>query len=393
MKLAVTAAVALLAAGLSGVSSAEKSMQEMQKKLRYGFIDRSGNFLVEPRFDKAGVFEDGFAWGSVGTEDFRKGFTPREVFRIDSQGRLTPALQPRDKKLVVYRRANGLWKVYLAKGKERSWGFVDEQGETVVPARFRDIEGFADGLARARENDNVGYVNTKGEWVMPPRFRWLDLGKLRGGLAWAKSGAEYGYVDRTGEWVIPPRFKEAGDFSEGLAAVKTAEGLYGFIDAQGKFVISPAYETARGFSEGLAYVRVPGKKEICFIDREGRVALEIPFAGAGDFHEGLAAVTNDSYIVSNRSWGFIDRTGGLVIEPRFISSDLPGPKFSQGVAVVGVKRNQVGCIDKSGKWVVPPVFQRIEEFVDGFAPARTFPKEIREEYFKNILENFAAASD
>lgn len=51
------------------------------------------------------------------------------------------------------------------------------------------------------------------------------------------------------------QFDDARDFSNGLAAVKTAE-LWGFIDIKGKMVIEPKYLEVSDFTEGTARVKI-----------------------------------------------------------------------------------------------------------------------------------------
>ncbi|EOZ2107593.1 WG repeat-containing protein, partial [Campylobacter coli] len=67
------------------------------------------------------------------------------------------------------------------------------------------------------------------------------------------------------------------------------------------------------------------------------------------FSEGLVAVK------LNGKWGFIDKSGKIVIESKFDS----GGHFSEGLA--GVKLNgKYGLIDKSGKIVIEPIFDDID---------------------------------
>lgn len=99
---------------------------------------------------------------------------------------------------------------------------------------------------------------------------------------------------------------------------------YSYIDKAGKVVIDAGqYEGAAGFSDGLAAVKV-AHKGWGFIDRTGSLVIPPRFGSVSGFSEGLAAVLLDD------KWGFINKTGTLVIESQF---DWAGP-FSEGVAVV-----------------------------------------------------------
>ncbi|HEV7905488.1 MAG TPA: WG repeat-containing protein, partial [Pyrinomonadaceae bacterium] len=76
------------------------------------------------------------------------------------------------------------------------------------------------------------------------------------------------YVDRSGREVIPFQFLNAGDFSEGLAAVNVLNiggvkqsgcappANYGYIDKTGAFIIKPQFAGASGFKNGRARVSI-----------------------------------------------------------------------------------------------------------------------------------------
>ncbi len=68
----------------------------------------------------------------------------------------------------------------------------------------------------------------------------------------------YGYIDSTGKVQVQPVFANAGDFSEGLAAVRE-KGLFGFIDVHGQYIFKPEFEYAESFEQGKALVWTNGK--------------------------------------------------------------------------------------------------------------------------------------
>ena len=80
-----------------------------------------------------------------------------------------------------------------------------------------------------------------------------------------------------------------------------------------------------------------------FIDRTGKIVVPLQFASANDFHEGLALVT------ANGKKLFIDAAGRVVITPQFdIIHD-----FSEGLAAVNVGEKRIpnlGLISNPGKW-------------------------------------------
>ena len=163
----------------------------------------------------------------------------------------------------------------------------------------------------------------------------------------AKNG-KWGYIDAAGKIIIPTRYDGAGAFREGLARV-TLNGKTVFIDTSGRTIISPQYDIVGDFSEDLAPVNVGEKRDPRigliqdpgkwgYIDKSGRLVLPLRFTKADAFSEGLAAVKDDK-----RS-GFIDHTGKLVIETSFDVSW----GFHEGFALV--KSNlKMRYIDRLGR--------------------------------------------
>ena len=79
-------------------------------------------------------------------------------------------------------------------------------------------------------------------------------------------------------------------------------------------------------------------------------------------------VEDKSGDISKNKYGYIDKTGKMVIEHQF---DIAYP-FSEGLAIVGERRKGVkgddyGYIDKSGELVIDKLFYFAESFSEGFA--------------------------
>ena len=75
--------------------------------------------------------------------------------------------------------------------------------------------------------------------------------------------------------------------------------------------------------------------------------------------------TNLRPIQKDGKWGFIDKTGRVVIKPQFYWVH----EFSEGLAVFDTEDGKYGYIDKTGTVVIPPTLDRAEPFSEGLAPA------------------------
>jgi hypothetical protein len=191
-------------------------------------------------------------------------------------------------------------------------------------------------------------VESKGALTpYPVRFPIVQQGK-------------YGFMDCNGLVVIPPQYSSAQDFTEGLACVEK-DGKCGYIDPNGREVISLQYSTYANshFSEGLAAVSVGDRwtGKWGFVDRTGVIVVQPQFELAGWFSEGLA------FVVKDGKRGFIDRKGEMVIEPAFELAQW----FSEGLAPVRPPGGKWGYIDRTGRFVIPPQFDTAWPFNEGLA--------------------------
>jgi hypothetical protein len=63
-----------------------------------------------------------------------------------------------------------------------------------------------------------------------------------------------------------------------------------------------------------------------------------------------------------RKWGYVDKTGAMIIPLQFDSASL----FKEGLAVVSIG-DKYGYIDTSGKFAINPQFDFANDFEDGIA--------------------------
>lgn len=178
----------------------------------YGYFDRVGCVFVEPKYQRARAFSEGFA----------------------------------------------------AVRKDGLWGFIDNSGKEVIDFRYTDVESFSNGYAkvemeehRVKEgdlyvsyNEGWGLIDTCGVHVVEPNWYEIDYSEeyLREGVVLVKdrSSWDYGLVDLNNNIVLEPQYDSISIAAEGLFYVRTlekGESYYpctnaGFVDADGNMVIN-----------------------------------------------------------------------------------------------------------------------------------------------------------
>ncbi|MEO6758803.1 MAG: WG repeat-containing protein [Saprospiraceae bacterium] len=162
-----------------------------------------------------------------------------------------------------------------------------------------------------------------------------------------RNGRQFGFIDRAGKVVIPPKFDRVEEFRENRSVVWIGSNA-GYIDPAGRLVIPAVFSTATSFEEGRAVVSRDGKYSV--IDTQGKTIAEIPHRVMGDYSSGLAVVQRARAGATPSAYGYIDRNGKVVIEPRF----MPAGKFPEdgrGLAVGGLEREWC-YFDKTGEIIL-----------------------------------------
>lgn len=82
--------------------------------------------------------------------------------------------------------------------KDRKFAVIDKQGNKIIPyGKFNHIYSFSEGLARARSNDRkVGFINDDGETIIP--FEYDAGDSFSEGFALVCKNGKWGYVDKYG---------------------------------------------------------------------------------------------------------------------------------------------------------------------------------------------------
>ena len=186
------------------------------------------------------------------------------------------------------------------------------------------------------------------------------------GLARVRADGKYGYIDGTGKLVIPAKYDRAEDFSGGVACIRSGN-RYGYIDKSGAFILQAVYRGAHDFSEGLAAVMVSGEGrgnyEWVFINQEGEIVISGIEGYPGVFHEGMSLIfgEEEEYV--------INKTGKTILHLKEKKAVQEYERFKEGLLPVEFGK-KCGFIDKTGKVVIPLIYDEVSEFSGGLAAGR-----------------------
>ncbi|MBI4556968.1 MAG: WG repeat-containing protein [Candidatus Hydrogenedentes bacterium] len=261
--------LAAVSVGGTWVESPSNGSATLEKNL-WGYIDRTGKFVIPAQFSRALDFKDGLA--AVCTQD--------PEAKVGGGGK---------------------------------WGFIDKTGNFVIPPQFDEAGSFSEALAPVLVDARKQPVST-------------SFAGEPSGLRFERTGGKFGYIDKSGGFVLKPQFDEAKEFSEGLAAVcvdrsevvkgseprerviddRTVPYLseflttqqWGYIDKKGSMVVPPSFVLAEPFSEGMAAVGRETALGLRFgyINKNGDILVPFEYDLADRFRNGKAAVLKSGVI-------------------------------------------------------------------------------------------------
>ncbi len=173
---------------------------------KWGYLDHSMKWVIEPAFHMAEEFSNGMA--AVAMAD-------------------KPPLRWGGREL----------NDWLKSGKLK-WGYIDSSGKLVVAHKFMAAGNYSEGLApvRPETGGKWGYADKTGAIVIAAQYDYAwPFSEGRGRVL---VGEKFGYVDKAGKFVVEPKFDAAWEFSKGLARVGIGD-KEGYIDHDGKYVWEP----------------------------------------------------------------------------------------------------------------------------------------------------------
>lgn len=115
---------------------------------------------------------------------------------------------------------NGLIAVQTAGNK---WGYCNEKGKMVIPARFDYAERFTGNKAITELGGKHGIINEKGEWVVQPKklyYRWVTPSLLIVQAEDKEGNLLYGLADNTGKILLAPDLYTGAEERNGFIEFK-----------------------------------------------------------------------------------------------------------------------------------------------------------------------------
>ncbi len=233
--------------------------QTIEDEIKYGYIDKSGEFVIAPTFNMASDFNNGVAIVTLNDK----------LCVIDTMGNV---LFLNDS--FIYDFSNGL-------------------------ALFADWDG--------AESTLYGYVNTKGEIAIEPQF--TDASSFNEeGTAYVRIGSdEFAMIDITGKvlesYTLNEKYTSTWDIQDGYIIYANSDYLdYGVVNVKGEEIIPSGYSEITYLGNDLFAVKKQGLEDYtslmlakqAIFNSAGEQLTEYEFYDLTSFNNGYCSATDDS---------------------------------------------------------------------------------------------------
>jgi len=251
-------------------------------------------------------------------------------------------------------------------------GLVNSSGKVIAAAEF----GVPDNRMAAKCGFvafEVGYgpmviLDTTGRDAVPITSGVYDVLPCQQRIALGDD--RFGMVDFKNDTILPFKFRYTYLPPEGFCVAQAFgdpggtgyKDAYGLYDLNGKPVLPHVYERIDAFYCGRAIVKKDGKYGA--IDEKGKELFYTDY-GSIDRYANNYALVHSQRIKGEIKVGIIDRSGRAVVPPIYQWLEYIG-NFHEGLAAMAQNR-KYGFVDTTGKIVVDFKYDRVEPFKDGLA--------------------------
>jgi hypothetical protein len=283
------------------------------------------SYLVPVKVDTGRLSDDGkvYIYGYMtATEVLTGNATDKDAFIISP----------------VFEDARPFFNGLAAAKSEGLWGYIDQNGNTVIDFLYNDVRDFNDTAAFVYEGNMKTYQYSESRTEEVFEGYWA-------------------LIDMEGNLLTEFNIRNPNEFHDGWAVVQYAErravseynsnfdtgkslSNYVNLDGENYFNTSMKYILLYPFIDGIA---IRQEASGCrFYKSNGELLFNKTFLGARNFSDGLAAVKLYSSI---QSWSYIDYNGNVAFKEKYIAVN----DFSNGFAFVVDGFNKPGyVIDKLG---------------------------------------------
>lgn len=280
-----------------------------------------------------------------------------------------------------------LYKITIKHGKQ--CGFIDYNGEMVIPADYSYVYNFTEDWACVEKDDQTIYIDKNNKIVLMPEVK--NAMPFSEGYAVASKGLKYGFINKKGKIVIPITYDYAKSFKNNVSWVRNGDKWL-CINKRNEVLFSDNYKDVNDFNNDYAVVISKQDEKYLINKSNKRINIPVGYTIYQDYvdenyeillkKDDLVFIYNlktkeltekqYSYKVfydkSKQKYGLKDKNEKIVIEPLYDYLSRPDEK---GFVLCGIGEEwndmKFGYLSTEGEILIPIIFYQLDFFDDDMA--------------------------
>ena len=330
----------------------------------YGFIKKDGTVIEFPAYSKSDAYN--------GVVSLKKEDGESVYYTLDGD-------VINENQVEQYRTD------YKRKHSEFSWseykdeftgkyGFVDRDGNIIIPPQFEDADIFADDLAMVFINGNGKLINRKGQLVSSEQYEnGYSFANPPGAYFIQSTNGNTCVIDKTGEILLEPVYEfvitgiDMLNFDMGKYLIVDDDEYYPdnnvcYHDLYGKPILVFDGWKSDVSDEGI--ITVKKDEKYYFYDTKGNMIKEFEYDDVTPVVNGFAKVKKDG------NYGFVNADGIEVIPCIYKDAEFFDENGLARVSEYEYKSNGWFIINEKGVRITPDNFDCINNFSHGLAAVK-----------------------
>ena len=372
---------------------------KLYEQEEYGIIDKGGNIIIEPQYDKIEIPNPSkaifvcYSHDSSGEEKTTVVNDKKEV--LFSQYEKVTAFAFKDASVdeVPFEKS------VLRYQKDGKYGIIDFEGKEITKPIYDSIESlsYKEGCFLVQQNGKYGVVNIKGKEMVPIEYDTITADgyyeeenkyKEAGFIVANKTeeGYRYGYITHTGELLLEAKYNEIDRVTEikgeDVYLLAFENGQATIMKNKEKVTEEKYEEVEYNYSHDMFIVQKAGKEGV--ITREGKTILQpefhtVLFTSSGiqtqkdgnvEFYNfqgekqeieanNYIAIENTPYSISvqdDQLYGVVDEEKNPILENKYTYIE-----YAFGDNFIVTEAGKVGVVNSKKEQKIPSVYGVIQK--------------------------------
>ncbi|MCB9314925.1 MAG: WG repeat-containing protein [Lewinellaceae bacterium] len=252
--------------------------------------------------------------------------------------------------------------------KDGLWGSYAPDGKVILPVVYPECPPNSVRpdypFVRLHRRDGWDFFNPNGQLLLRSKLDADHISSIENldcadcyGIHASKNGTSF-YARPDGTPLLPPQTYENSYLRDGyiVASKNKKKGIIRLSDR--KEIVPFEYKHCYLQYGKIVLTRFDSTDRQLLDPQTGRIRTLTNIASIDPFSEGLARVHAGEACEDQNNFGFVDTNFQVVFRQQFSWAKA----FAGGQAAARDAANRWGLIDRSGKWVVQPQFEKIELF-------------------------------